>query len=91
MAGESSFFFFLLLSLHCIRQLRRGSDCMSQARALVNGDRHQEEGLARTGDLILSSYQLLFQMTLLYGLLCLSPLFSAGDWMGLSSLKSLPP
>lgn len=82
---------FSLNFFYCSRQLRRGGDCTSQARALVNGDRREEGGLACTGDLILSSYQLLFQTTLLCGLLCLSPLFSAViGWASLvSNLRHL--
>lgn len=33
-----------LFNFHSIRQLRRGSESTSQARALLNRDRHQEEG-----------------------------------------------
>lgn len=86
-----SFILFLLTCFYCIRQLRHVRNYTSRARALVNGDRREEDSLVCTGDLIPSSYQLLFQTTLLCGLLCLSPLFPRRDWMGLSRLKSLPP
>lgn len=46
-ASSALFIFLFSHHLHCIRQLRRGGDCASQAGVLVNGDRHQEEGLAR--------------------------------------------